>query len=74
MYFSFGNTYSLILGLKHILVILMVIIAILRSQVIGRNMKGPNPKVVKIKAVMLMFNILPGLLVLLLSGFSSAIG
>jgi len=52
----------------------MVIIAILRSQVIGRNMKGPNPKVVKIKAVMLMFNILPGLLVLLLSGFSSAIG
>ena len=69
----FGNTYSLILGIKHILFIFMIIIAILRSQVIGRNMKGPNPKVAKIKAAMLMINMLLGVLVLLLSGFNSAI-
>ncbi len=71
--FHFGNTYSLIMGIKHILFIVMIIIAILRSQVIGRNMKGPNPKVVKTKAAMLMVNMFLGLLVLLLSGFSSAI-
>lgn len=71
--FHFGNTYSLILGIKHILFIVMIIIAILRSQVIGRNMKGPNPKVAKTKAVMLILNMFLGLLVLLLSGFSSAL-
>ena len=51
----------------------MVIIAILRSKVVGRNMKGPNLKVVKIKAGMLMLNILLGVIVLLLSGFGTAI-
>jgi uncharacterized membrane protein len=70
---QFGNTYSFILGLKHILVILMVIIAILRSQFIGRNMKGPDPKIVKIKALMLMLNMFFALLVLLLSAFSTVI-
>ena len=56
-----------------ILIIFMVVIAILRSQVVGRKMKGPNPKVVKIKAGMLMLNILLGILVLLLSSISSAL-
>ncbi len=70
----FGNTYSLILGIKHILIIFMIVIAILRSQVVGRKIKGPNPKVVKIKAGMLMLNILLGVIVLLLSSFNSAIG
>jgi uncharacterized membrane protein len=69
----FGNTYSLILGIKHILFLLMIIIAVLRSQIIGRNMKGPNPKIAKIKAVLLMLNMLLGVIVLLLSGFNSAI-
>ena len=72
--FHFGNTYSMILGVKHILVILMVVIAVLRSQVVGRNMKGPNPKVVKTKAGMLMINMLLGVIVLLLSGFNTALG
>ena len=69
----FGNTYSLILGIKHILFLLMIIIAVLRSQIIGRNMKGPNPKVNKIKALLLMLNMLLGIVVLLLSAFNSAI-
>ncbi len=72
--FHFGNTYSLILGIKHILFIIMIIIAILRSQVIGRNMKGPNPRVNKTKAILLMLNMLLGVVVLLLSGFNAAIG
>ena len=72
--FNFGNRYSIILGIKHILVILMVIITVLRSKVVGKNMKGPNPKVVKAKAGMLMLNMLLGVIVLLLSGLSTAIG
>ena len=72
--FNFGNKYSFFLGIKHILFILMIIIAILRSQVVGRNMKGPNPKIVKIKAGMLMLNMFLGLLVLLLSGLNSTLG
>ncbi len=72
--FYFGNTYSMLLSAKHILVIIMVIIAILRSQVVGRNMKDPNPKVLKTKAGMLMINMLLGVIVLLLSGFITAIG
>lgn len=72
--FHFGNTYSMILGAKHILVIIMVVIAILRSKVIGRNMKDPNPKVIKTKAGMLFVNMLLGVIVLLLSGFNAAMG
>ena len=70
--FHFGNTYSTLMGTKHILVIIMVIIAILRSRVVGRKMDAPAPKVEKAKVGMLLLNILLGVIVLLLSGFGTA--
>lgn len=71
--FHFDNTYSLIISIKLILVILMAVIAVLRSKIIGRNITEPNPKIFKIKAGMLMLNMFLGVMVLLLSGFSSSI-
>lgn len=71
--FHFGNTYSMILGIKHLLVIVMIVVAILRSQIVGRK-KAPSPEIEKAKAGLLFFNMLLGILVLLLSGFTIAAG
>jgi uncharacterized membrane protein len=72
--FHFGNTYSMIMGIKHFLVILMVIVTILRSQVAGRKMNAPSPDVEKVRAGLLFLNMLLGVLILILSGFSSTAG
>ncbi len=37
--FSFGNTYSTVLTIKHILVVAMIAIALYRSLVLGRKME-----------------------------------
>jgi len=68
--FSFGNTYSVILSLKHIAVILMIAIALYRSLAL-KNIS--NAKQEKLKASLLMVNLVLGILVLLLSGFTSAL-
>ncbi len=71
--FNFGNNYSTILAIKHILYGVMIVLAILRSRVAGRKDKGKNPKTMKIKALMLLANIILGIIVLFLSGLNAAI-
>jgi uncharacterized membrane protein len=71
--FSVDNTYSLVLAIKHILVLAMIVIGIYRSRVIDRRSQPGDPATMKAKARLLMVNLLLGILVLLLSGLSAAL-
>jgi putative copper export protein len=72
--FSFGNPYSTVLTLKHILVLAMVAVALFRSMVLGRRSGPSTPAQEKLKAGLLFLNIVLGVAILLLSGFSVALG
>jgi len=70
--FSFGNPYSTVLALKHILVLAMVAIALYRSLVLGRRREPSTPSQEKLSAGLLFLNIALGVVVLLLTGFAVA--
>jgi len=71
--FSFGNAYSTVLALKHILVLAMIAVALYRSLVLGR-LRGPSsPAQEKLSAGLLFLNISLGTIILLLSGLSAAL-
>jgi putative copper export protein len=72
--FSFGNAYSVALSLKHIVVVAMVGIALFRSLVL-RRLRGPlKPGQERLSMGLLLLNVVLGIAVLLLSGFSAAYG
>jgi len=71
--FSFGNTYSTILTIKHILVVAMIAISLYRSLVLGRKKGVSAPSQEKLKAILLLVNIVLGIAILLLSGFTAAL-
>lgn len=71
--FAFGNAYSTVLTLKHILVLVMIIVTLFRSLVLGRRGGLSNQASEKLKAGLLFFNIVLGIVVLLLSSFSAAL-
>jgi len=68
--FSFGNTYSAVLTIKHILVIAMIGIALYRSLAM-KNTSTPSQE--KLKVTLMILNILFGVAILLLSGFTAAL-
>ncbi len=67
---SFGNAYSAILAIKHILVLAMIAIALYRSLALGST---STPSQEKLKAALMMLNIVLGVGILLLSGFTAAL-
>lgn len=71
--FTFGNPYSTVLALKHILVLGMIAVALYRSLVLGRRRGPSTPAQEKLSASLLMLNAVLGVTVLLLSGFSAAL-
>ena len=66
-FFSFGTEYSTLLSIKHILYILMVGLAIFRSQIVDKLEKLEHPVKMKLNMYTLILNILAGLGVLYLS-------
>ncbi len=68
--FSFGNAYSTILAIKHILVLAMVAIALYRSLALENT---STPAEEKLKVRLLVLNIIFGISILLLSGFTAAL-
>jgi len=70
---NFGNTYSTLLAIKHILVVAMIAIALYRSLVLGRKSGVSTPSQEKLKASLLIVNIVLGIAILLLSGFTAAL-
>jgi uncharacterized membrane protein len=72
--FSFANVYSTTLALKHLLVVAMIAVMLYRSLVLGRRSGPLTPSQEKLSAGLLFLNILLGVGVLLLTGFSVAFG
>lgn len=68
--FSFGNVYSTILAIKHILVVAMIAVSLYRSLALVRT---TTPSQEKLKATLLILNILFGTSILLLSGLATAL-
>lgn len=66
---SFGNTYSTLITIKHMVYVVMVIIAVLRSRFI-KSEKSPEAQ--KRSMLLLMGNMALGLLTLLLTALASA--
>lgn len=71
--FSFANTYSILVSVKHILIILMVLITLTKSLILDR-LKTQNPTIMRIRLIFIIINLVLGIAVLFLSGYSSAIG
>ena len=71
--FNFGNSYSTVLAIKHILVLAMSAVALYRSLVLGRRSGPSTPSQEKLSAGLLFLNIILGVAILLLSGFSAAL-
>jgi len=68
--FSFGNAYSTVLTIKHILVLAMIAIALYRSLALGST---STPAEEKLKVRLLVLNIIFGISILLFSGFTAAL-
>ncbi|HFC09090.1 MAG TPA: hypothetical protein ENJ54_04420 [Chloroflexi bacterium] len=69
--FHFGNPYANTLATKHIFVIVMVIIALVRTLVLSKGQATPQRA--KLSATLLYINIALGIGVLLLSSFGAAL-
>ena len=72
--FSIANEYNILLTLKHIVIALMVIIVIVRGNILPRVVSTPPEKIERISKILMMLNLVFGILVLLLSGFTGAVG
>ena len=72
-FLRFGNPYSAMLSIKHILVIVMVIVALVRSLVFGRRAERPTPVRERTSVLLLYLNVGLGVLMLLLSGFTAVL-
>ena len=68
--FSFGNAYSAVLAVKHILVVLMIVIALYRSLALSKTTTHGQEK---FKGILLILNLLFGISILLLSGLAAAL-
>ncbi len=71
--FSFANTYSIFLSLKHALVLAMIAITLYRSLVLGRRTGPSTPAQEKLSVKLLLLNMVLGVAVLLHSGFGAAL-
>lgn len=71
--FNVSNTYSLAMAIKHILVIIMTVLALARTRFVVRTKKIAEPSTEKLGALLLICNIILGIVVLLLSGYTATI-
>ena len=71
--FHFGTPYSTVLSIKHILVLAMVGIALYRSLALGRRREPLTPNQEKLSFALVFLNMVLGIAILLLSGFSAAL-
>ena len=69
--FSTTNTYSLAMAIKHILVITMTALALVRTWLVVRTKKASEPTMEKRGAIILICNIILGIAVLLLSAYTA---
>lgn len=71
--FGFGNPYSVVLSIKHILVILMVGVTLYRTLVLGRVQAGMAPDKERLNLELLLVNAALAVAVLFTSGLVAAL-
>ena len=71
--FGFGNPYSVVLSIKHILVILMVGVTLYRTLVLGRAQAGMTPEKERLNLQLLLVNAALAVAVLFASGLVAAL-
>ena len=71
-FLNFSTQYQSLISIKHIIVIVMIVIAVFRGFVLGKKVENFTPKQQKTYAALLFFNAFLGIVVLFLSGFSAA--
>jgi uncharacterized membrane protein len=69
--FDFSNLYTAVLSIKHILVIIISLIAVLRSQMMKRKPKTMKPGQNKLGNYLLIINTLLGFVILILSSINT---
>jgi putative copper export protein len=72
-FLSFGNEYSILMSIKHILYFLMIFLSLFRSQIVDKVKKFTPKQKQMLNMLTLIFNILAGLGVLFLSSYVSVI-
>ncbi|MGB9669455.1 MAG: CopD family protein [Anaerolineales bacterium] len=71
--FTFGNPYSSLLSIKHLLVVAMIGISLYRTLVLGKNPSGVTPEKERLNMQLLLVNAVLAVTVLLTSGFVAAL-
>jgi putative copper export protein len=71
-FLNFSTAYGMFVSIKHLIVFVMILIAVIRRFVLGEKLGHFNPKQQKAYAGMLLANTVFGLAVLILSGLSAA--
>jgi len=71
--FSFANGYSIVLAIKHVVVILMVVIALSRRIALKQRGDKLQPRIRKAGLGLLYANVVLGIVVLLLSAMSAVL-
>ena len=69
--FNFSTSFGVILSIKHILMLVMVALALVRLSLNKKNEKQNSQKIERISAMVLMLNAIVGLGVLFLSAYLS---
>jgi len=72
-FLSFGNEYSTLMSIKHLLYFVMVFLSLFRSQIVDRVKKFTPEQKQKLNMLTLLLNILAGLTVLFLSSYVSVL-
>ena len=72
-FLSFGNEYSTLMSIKHLLYFLMIFLSLFRSQIVDRVKKFTPEQKQKLNMLTLLLNILAGLAVLFLSSYVSVL-
>jgi len=71
--FNFTTPYTVMLSIKHILMLVMVALAVGRLSLNKKNEKQNSQKIERISAMVLMLNAIVGLVVLFLSAYLSVV-
>lgn len=69
----FANPYSTALGVKHLMVLMMIVIAFYRSRALGAGRVSGDPARQRLSLALLMANLVLGVAVVLLSGVTAAL-
>ena len=72
-FMNFSSAPNAILSIKHILIFVMIIIALYRRFVLGRELENFSEKQRKTYGILLMVNVLSGVVVLFLSGIGASL-